>query len=166
MTISIEPCLFVGTYYKYNSGNLAGKWLDLTDYRNKEEFLTACRELHKDETDPELMFTDYEGFPKALYSESDCSEVWEYIEFCQLSYLEPEVIAAGMELDIPLFKIEEAYCGQYDSDEDFAQEWAEDTGAIDKGPVWPYNHIDWESAARELMQEFNSENSYYFSNNY
>lgn len=167
MTISTDPRLFVGTYHKYNSGNLGGgKWLTLTDYDNQADFLTACRELHNDETDPELMFPDYEGFPKALYSESDCSEVWEYIEFCQSSDLEQDVIDAGITLDIPLDKIEEAYYGQYDNAERFAEQLAEDIGAIKEECAWPYTCIDWEQAARELMQDFNEEDGYYFSNNY
>ena len=47
-----EARVYVGTYNKYNSGSLFGKWLDLSDYSGKDEFLEACRELHEDEQDP------------------------------------------------------------------------------------------------------------------
>ena len=49
-----EARVYVGTYNKYNNGSLFGKWLDLSDYSDKDEFLEACRELHKDDQDPEL----------------------------------------------------------------------------------------------------------------
>ena len=46
--------VYVGTYAKYNNGNLYGKWIDLTDYSDSEEFYQACKELHADEADPEF----------------------------------------------------------------------------------------------------------------
>lgn len=66
----VTPRIYVGTYAKYNNGSIEGAWLDLTDYADAEDFLNACKELHKDEEDPELMFQDFEGFPDFLYSES------------------------------------------------------------------------------------------------
>ena len=69
-----EARVYVGTYNKYNNGSLFGKWLDLSDYSDKDEFMEACRELHKDDQDPEFMFQDYENIPEALISESWLSE--------------------------------------------------------------------------------------------
>lgn len=54
---------YVGTYGKYNGGSLAGGWLDLSDYATYQDFLKACRELHKNESDPEFMIQDWEGLP-------------------------------------------------------------------------------------------------------
>ena len=62
--------VYVGTYGKYNAGSLFGKWLDLSDYSDKEEFYDACRELHKDEEDAEFMFQDWENVPEGLIDES------------------------------------------------------------------------------------------------
>lgn len=70
--------VYVGTYGKYNSGSIAGAWLNLADYKNKEEFLAACARLHKNEPDPEFMFQDWEGVPSWLIRESWISpEVWQ-----------------------------------------------------------------------------------------
>lgn len=70
--------VYVGTYAKYNSGSLNGKWLTLSDYKDRSEFYAACRELHKDEADPEFMFQDWEGVPSWMIGESDIdAEVWE-----------------------------------------------------------------------------------------
>jgi antirestriction protein len=75
------PKIYVGTYAKYNSGSIEGEWLDLTDYSSYDEFMEACRELHKDEEDPELMFQDYENIPECFVDESWISEnYWEYLE--------------------------------------------------------------------------------------
>jgi hypothetical protein len=62
--------VYVGTYKKYNEGSLAGAWLNLGDYSSYGEFLTACRKVHKNESDPEFMIQDTEDFPDGL----DCME--------------------------------------------------------------------------------------------
>ena len=96
------PRLYVGTYAKYNNGSIKGAWLDLDDYADEGEFLEACAELHKDESDPEFMFQDFEGFPKSLYSESGLdSKLWDYIEACNESNQEivNALIENGFELD-------------------------------------------------------------------
>jgi len=38
--------------------------------------------------------------------------------------------------------------------EDYAQQLAEDIGAIDKAASWPNTCIDWKQAARELQQDY------------
>lgn len=58
--------VYVGTYKKYNNGSIAGGWLDLADYKTYDEFLRACKSLHKDERDPEFMIQDTENFPDGL----------------------------------------------------------------------------------------------------
>ena len=62
--------VYVGTYKKYNEGCLNGGWLNLNDYSNYSDFLKACKQLHKNERDPEFMIQDSEGFPDGL----DCME--------------------------------------------------------------------------------------------
>lgn len=62
--------VYVGTYKKYNEGNLYGAWLNLADYETYADFMKACKELHKDERDPEYMIQDSECFPDGL----DCME--------------------------------------------------------------------------------------------
>lgn len=71
--------VYVGTYHKYNSGSIAGAWLNIADYKDKSEFLAACRALHKDESDPEFMFQDYEGIPSWFVRESSIdAELWSW----------------------------------------------------------------------------------------
>lgn len=40
--------------------------------------------------------------------------------------------------------------------EEYAQELAEDIGAIDRNMNWPATHIDWETAARDLQIDYTS----------
>lgn len=37
---------------------------------------------------------------------------------------------------------------------DYAEELADDIGAIDKDAKWPLSHIDWDAAADELKQDY------------
>ena len=64
MTSSVTvPAVYVGTYHQYNGGSIFGKWFDLTDFDDEDEFYDACRALHAAEDDPEFMFQDWEGIP-------------------------------------------------------------------------------------------------------
>lgn len=59
---------------------------------------------------------------------------------------------------------QEAYQGKFSSDEEFAQSFAEEIGAIDGNASWPNNCIDWEMAAEQLMYDYAEEGGYYFRN--
>lgn len=61
-------------------------------------------------------------------------------------------------------EIEEAYSGSFRSDEEFAQDMAEQLGSIDKDAAWPQTCIDWEYAASELMMDYSEEGGHYFRN--
>jgi antirestriction protein len=97
-SVDVEPALYVGTYAKYNDGNIYGRWLKLAEYDGPEAFLQACRELHQDEVDPEFMFQDYEGFPRDLYSESlslvDLERIYEWV---RLSGEDRDMVAAYLD---------------------------------------------------------------------
>lgn len=50
-----HPAVYIGTYRKYNEGSLFGVWLDITKFEDYDEFISVCKFIHRDETDPELM---------------------------------------------------------------------------------------------------------------
>lgn len=91
------------------------------------------------------------------------SEAYEAIES---SHLEEEVFLAGLKLDIPVDRIEDAYCGAHRSDTDFAEQLWEDCGYLSEMPEYAQNYIDWESVARDLMFEHSESNGHYFSDYY
>jgi antirestriction protein len=161
------PAVYVGTYHKYNSGSLYGKWLELDDFINAQEFYQACTATHWDEEDPELMFQDWEGIPEQFICESGLKpEYWDYLEAIEHSYLDAEVFEAAAELDIPFDMVEELYQSQYDSDEDFAYQMADDLGMAPDGNDWPSSYIDWGRAARDLMMDYGESNGHYFRTSY
>ena len=73
-----------------------------------------------------------------------------------------EVFEAGIEADVEICNIEEAYSGKFDSDIEFAENMADELGLMNDAQSWPFNCINWEIAAKELMYDYNSANGYYF----
>lgn len=54
----LDAAVYVGTYGKYNDGDLTGQWLRIADYPTKDAFMKKARAIHKDEREPEYMFQD------------------------------------------------------------------------------------------------------------
>ena len=126
-----EARVYVGTYNKYNNGSLFGKWLDLSDYSDKDEFMEACRELHKDDQDLEFMFQDYENIPEALISESWLSE----------KFFEEDA-------DDLISLFEDEYQAEYKDDEDYAYEIVEQCYDL---PEFAKTYFDYSAFARDLF---------------
>lgn len=128
------------------------------DYCGSEDLETKA-------TNEEWIVCDSEDVPSEYVGEYDLSsDFWNYNEFIKQTHLDPEIVAAGVYLGIDLDNIEEAYQGQYKDDEDFAQELAEEIGAIDNNASWPNYCIDWERAARDIMMDYCEHEGYYFRN--
>jgi antirestriction protein len=91
-------------------------------------------------------------------------EVYYYADACNDS--NKDIIDAGLDCEIPLDSIMDAYRGQYNSDADFAYDMAEQCGYLnDVSEQWPFFHIDWQAAAKTLMYDYVESKGYYFSNN-
>lgn len=73
----MDAKVYVGTYAKYNSGSLSGKWISLKSCKSYSDFIQKCRETHKDEEDPEFMIQDIDDFPEGL----SCGESLSEAEF-------------------------------------------------------------------------------------
>lgn len=168
-----EASVYVGTYHKYNEGSIFGKWLNLSDYADKEEFYTACKELHNDEEDPEFMFQDYENIPEGLISEYGMSNnIFEVIEaFGNMDedQKEPFLIWCNnghrklSEEDITdlISAFEADYIGEYKDEEDFAYEQVEEMDL----PDFAKRYFDYEAYARDLfLGDYWSDGGYVFYN--
>jgi antirestriction protein len=148
--MSDTPRLYVGTYAKYNNGSIEGAWLDLDDYADKDAFLEAARALHADEADPELMYQDFEGFPREMYCESSVSD--ELFEWVHMDDDDKALLAVYLEhvdQEGTLEQAREAYCGTYKNPEDWAFETLEGDGSLNALPESLRRHFDYESYARE-----------------
>lgn len=157
--------MYVGTYGKYNSGSSYGEWLTLSAYASKEEFLEACHAVHEDEHDPEFMFQSTEGPTFGMISEDDIDgDIFNLLS--QLDDDEIEMYEAYRKnvSDGTFRDAQDAYVGTYQSDEEFAEELAEEMGFITSNAKWPYTCIDWEQAARDLMYDYFQVDGHYFHN--
>lgn len=90
------------------------------------------------------------------------NDIFEYAEAYNDSSYDLDVINAAIDCDVNLADIDEAYNGKHDSDEDFAEQLAEDLGLINSDAQWPNNCIDWEQAAKELMYDYSDSDGHYF----
>lgn len=106
---------------------------------------------------PKIFLTDYASYNNEYFARAQqCGYDAEVIEaFAACGNYSPNDVDEFFEA------LEESYAGEYESDEDFAQEMAEQCG-FDQPSAWPYYCIDWESAARDLMHDYYSHNGHYF----
>ena len=165
-----NPSIYCGTYGKYSGEKgICGLWIDLTTFYDYDDFLNFCYAIHADEEDPELMFQDYEAFPKKWYDESSFDEdsfeaVREYSDMCD-KYSADAVDAFidwGCE---ELEHFEDCYVGEYDSEEDFAREIVDECYDLEKLMGHLANYFDYEAYARDLfMCNYHFDNGYVFQN--
>ncbi len=154
-----EPSVYVGTYGKYNDGSLCGLWIDLSSFSDYDEFIDFCKAIHADEEDPELMAQDYEAFPRQWYnegfmSEEDFDHIQEYTELCDK--YDVDDVDDYMEFADELDNFEEAYCGEWDSEEDFARHIVEECWDIERTMGDLSRYFDYEAFGRDLfMWDYN-----------
>lgn len=150
-----NPSVYCGTYGKYNDGSLFGAWLDLTKFQEYEEFIAICRQLHKDEEDPELMFQDYECFPEQFYSESCMDEDTfdNIIEYSMLSEDEQEALEDYLELgnEYDIEKFRERYVGKWDSQQEFAEHIIDECYDLEQMMGSLSQYFDYDSYASDLF---------------
>lgn len=150
-----QPAIYCGTYAKYNAGSLFGAWLDLRAFDSYEEFMEVCSQLHADEEDPEFMFQDYQEFPDEWYSESGIDEEVfnKIIRYCALDEHMRRVFqayweATGMD---DFEECEQAYEGEYDSEEDYAEFIIDECYDLEKTMGSLAGYFDYKAFARDLF---------------
>jgi antirestriction protein len=146
-----SPSMYVETYGKYASGSIAGAWLNLEDYADEEDFLEACAELHKDEEDPEFMFQDFSGFPRALYQESGIhKDLWAWLELDEDEKELLEVYLEHINQHGTIKEAKEEFRGKYESSKDWAIEHWEESGLLNEIPAHLRGYIDYEQYAYDM----------------
>jgi antirestriction protein len=170
MKATVEFRIYVGTYAKYNNGSIFGSWLDLSQYPGSEAFYQACSKLHKDESDPEFMFQDWEGMPDFLISESYLSPLcFQYLDV--VSDMEQhraeafeiycsQIVrwSADGDLDEQLQNFDECYQGYYaesaaDPQLEYAYEYVDQTGMLSDVSPTVQRYFDYEAFARDLFMD-------------
>lgn len=148
------PSVYVGTFSKYNNGSLDGEWVDLTQFSDRDEFYEYCRELHKDEDDPEFMFQDWEYIPDGMIGESWIEEsFWDLIPFYkEYGYdLVHDVMNDCNLTDADEFEsaMQNASIYYTDSVSDAVQMFCEEVGETDN-PEWCARYFDMEKWGRDI----------------
>lgn len=159
---------------------LAFEWFDAVDVANNEsagayveQLIQAFEEEHKEKAFEDFSavsveVADFEGGVKHYYSALTDSVDWDgyklYLEAVE-NCGDREMVDAGLECGIDLNEIEYRFAGRGESDEDFIQDFTEETGGLDGVPSHIVSYIDWEKMARDAMiDDFVSANGYYFFN--
>lgn len=164
----VTPKVWIGCLACYNGGALVGEWFDALDCVEESESFMDRHPYHRSNVDPheETWVMDHEGFGGLLMGECSPMEAQAIAQAIDdlPGYVDVEAFALYAELftggTLPeVSDFEEHYHGVWDSEQDYAMTFAEDTGAIDpkKEMHWPYTSIDWESATRELFMDMHSE---------
>ena len=160
-----NPAVYVGTYSKYNDGNLFGMWVDLVKCGDYDTFMEVCHNLHADEEDPELMYQDYECFPKAWYSESGIDEDTfdKIIEYAELDEDDREAFEEFTDSfgNDSFDSFKERYMGKWDSEKDFAEHIVNECYNLDDMMGHLASYFDYEAYARDLFID-----DYYFTDGY
>ena len=166
-----HPAVFCCTYHKYNEGRslTGGMWLDLYTFSSYEDFIAACRWLHRDESDPELMFLDFENYPESFYSESCMGEdTFERIlEYADLDSDEQEAFKAFLDItcqsDASFDDFRERYCGKWVSEREFAEHLCDELDMFHNVPESVSRFFSYDAFARELfLSDYDFSDGYVF----
>ena len=164
--------VYVGTWGKYNDGNLDGAWVELSDFDSYEDFLDYAAELHKDEYSPEFMYQDWESEPKGWVSEYGIAEqLFELIQESEdfskeelealFSYIDMESIKPDTYKAYELVeKFRDSYYGDFPDEKDFAYYWIEEFGYPENMEIY----FDYDHFAHEMfLQDFVFYNGHVFN---
>ena len=155
--------IYVASLAAYNNATLHGAWIDLDDCTDTDDIQTAVSAMLAD--DPhhgeEWAIHDHDGFEGITIDEHESFDnVLMHSQMLARPAWGPYVDLVGAHY-ATAEGFSDAYRGQYGSGADYAQELAEDMGAVNDSDAWPHTCIDWEHAWREL-----SFDGYAFVNGY
>jgi antirestriction protein len=171
------PRVWVGCLACYNGGRLVGAWVDAAEaadmaedfdaYNGGEvwsnEFDNEQRRAHLAEGHEEFWCFDHgnmRGLVKGECSPTEAQRIGALVEAIQADGHDVAAVAdwAGYTGEIltgwdrPTREaFEDAYQGEHDSEEAFAQQLAHDLDGVTGEESWPLSCIDWERAARDLF---------------
>lgn len=115
-----------------------------------EELESELQDAHEANTEGHNL--DFEEWLEAVISDANPAhqhELWdEATELRDLRKLQEEAEGYAPDWQHGATLIRESYFQEY------AEQMAEDIGAVNSEARWPNNHIDWKSAAEELKQDY------------
>ncbi len=162
-----NPSVYVGTWAKYNEGDLTGLWIDLTTFDDHEDFINFCYAIHADERDPELDAQDWECLPNGidaddLFFEQKWDVLKEYLELGEkYDFDAVEAFVNCFSTDY-LSDFEDRYVGKFDSELAFAEHIIDECYDLDKIMGHLSNYFDYQRYADDLFMDYTFEDGYVF----
>ena len=159
-TDTTTPRIYVASLADYNAGTLHGRWIDADQLAETIE--AEVQEMLAESKEPiaeEWAIHDYEGFGAIHIDEFDS---FEKVADAGIAIAEHggayAAYAANVGLDYAdLSGFEEAFCGEWDSEEDYAAELVDDLGYLREMPDHLHGYFDYEKWTRDLfMTDFYS----------
>ena len=167
-----KPLTKYGVYFAnlsaYNSGRLIGKWVYPLLYDSFDDFAEAIKEATKDGTEyaDEIAIHDYDNFPN-MGEYPNHESIYNLAHAIDGSHLDDEILIKYFkdyyssdleELADCIRDIEDAYIGEYNSFEEYANEVA-DCDILERiskdAQQFVFNYFDYDKHARNLEHEYN-----------
>ena len=142
---NLETRLFCGTYDKEFSGITTGEWMTISSYENLQDFLEACKEIHKDEENPKFRFSQAQGiFSELIENDFIYEDIFYYYkefepaELIPLSYFisKDSWAYSADNYDVSREYFLKSYMGKYDNFTTF---------------IFDYLKVDYEKIPKELL---------------
>lgn len=143
--------IYVADLAAYNNGVLRGVWIDATDDDIPEQIQAML--VDSPEHSEEWAIHDYVGFAGIRLSESEDIERVHDLALAIEEYGEAFALYAGLVGDdyATHESFQDAYQGEWNSEEDFAYDWWEQAGYLAQIPDNLQCYIDFERVARDLF---------------
>lgn len=158
-----NPRIYVACLAAYNNGKLHGRWIDAAqDAKAIRAEISQMLESSPEPMAEEWAIHDYEGFGEYRLSESEDIEEVAAMAAQIVEHGEPYLAALALSSNrAEADALMDEYCGQFNSDEAFAEQLLEDGDLLPKDlPAWI--HIDWAWTAKEIMMDYAECSSHYF----
>ena len=164
--------IYVASLSDYNNGILHGAWFNLEDFEDAEDIQNAIQTRILD-TSPtaretglpaeEWAIHDYDGiYPEGLgeYESleglmnlqdclNQCATEEEEEAFC--TWYSEFIDGSTSPGDVNFAAFLDSYCGRYDSEEDYAYAYIEETGMLSELPDYARRYFDYEAFARDMF---------------
>ena len=155
-TTQVSPRVYVADLSAYNNGRLHGIWIELNEDSTEETVQEQIQQMLK--TSPEsgaeeYAFHDYDGF--AGYSE-EYTSIESLLELAKGIREHGEIFSlymqhTGLDTEEASKNFEEAYAGEWNSQNAFGENLFEELGYETQIPEHLRNYIDTESWTRDLF---------------
>jgi antirestriction protein len=148
--MSDTPRVYAACLASYNNGILHGEWLDATDPDVLREEIAEMLSAGPADNAEEWAFHDYDGFGNYTVSEYEDIDELTRIGACIEEHGEAFAAYADIVFKATEEQFEDAYCGDWDSEEAYAENYMDDCYDI---PDYLVDYIDYAAFARDMFMD-------------